>query len=273
MSAQQRRWRPAWLLGAVIAALSSWAWAQSDDDTFAEYREMFGDDNPADFVVEDGEALWQEVRGPKNASLEGCDLGLGAGVVEGAYAQLPRYFEDTGRVMDLAGRIAHCMVDLQGVDGAELAARPYAGRGEQQTDLELLVTYVAAQSKGMPMQVPQARPEEKQSFELGQQMFAFRGGPYDFGCSTCHRETGKRIRLQALPDLTKPEGAQAAYTNWPAYRISEGLVRTMDWRMRDCARQQRLPELQLGSDISVALQTYLGVMAEGGEVMVPGLKR
>jgi sulfur-oxidizing protein SoxA len=110
-------------------------------------------------------------------------------------------------------------------------------------------------------------------FEMGKQMFAYRAGPYDFGCSTCHRQTGKRIRLQALPDLTTAEGAKFTYSSWPGYRISEGTVRTMDWRMADCARQQRLPELILGSDISVALISYMAVMANGAELNVPGLKR
>ena len=62
-------------------------------------NEMGG--NPADFNIDDGKKLWSEKAGPKHASLERCDLGLGPGVVKGAYAQLPRYFADTGRVQDL----------------------------------------------------------------------------------------------------------------------------------------------------------------------------
>jgi sulfur-oxidizing protein SoxA len=42
-------------------------------------------------------------------------------------------------------------------------------------------------------------------------MFYVRGGPYDFGCVTCHGQGGKRIRLQDLPNLTKLEGAQKAF--------------------------------------------------------------
>lgn len=265
-----------WLRRGTMAALMSLSFAataQEGEDMFAEYREMFGDDNPATFVVEDGEALWAEARGPKNASLEQCDLGLGAGVVDGAYAQLPRYFADTDRVMDLASRLVHCMVTLQGFSADELTAHPYSAGGGDQTDLEKLEAYVASKSSGMTLQVPQTHPKEKAMFEMGKQMFAYRAGPYDFGCSTCHRQTGKRIRLQALPDLTTAEGAKFTYSSWPAYRISEGTVRTMDWRMADCARQQRLPELILGSDISVALISYMAVMANGAELNVPGLKR
>ena len=63
-----------------------------------------------------GEALWKEKRGPKGASLEKCDLGKGPGKVEGAFAELPRYFGDADRVMDLESRIVWCMETLQGFD-------------------------------------------------------------------------------------------------------------------------------------------------------------
>ena len=47
----------------------------------------------------------------------------------------------------------------------------------------------------------------------------------------------------------------------------------MGWRMRDCFRQQRMPELIMGSEASVALQTYLAVNAAGAAMAAPGLKR
>ena len=79
-------------------ALLSWAssaWAQSDTlDAINRYREQLQEGNPAELVSARGEEPWKTKRGPKNQSLESCDLGLGAGVVKGAYARLPRYFAD-----------------------------------------------------------------------------------------------------------------------------------------------------------------------------------
>ena len=78
-----------------------------DDATEQElekYRQMLKADpwsNPGLLDADRGEALWKEKRGPKNASLEQCDLGKGPGKVEGAFAELPRYFKDADRVMDL----------------------------------------------------------------------------------------------------------------------------------------------------------------------------
>ena len=77
---------------AVLAAGAALgAWAQSSPEAeIAKYREALAAGNPADLWEARGEALWQQKRGPKNASLEACDIGKGPGVVKGAYAALPR---------------------------------------------------------------------------------------------------------------------------------------------------------------------------------------
>lgn len=247
--------------------------AQDDDNIFAQYREMFGDDNPAELVDIQGEELWYAARGPNKVSLEACDLGLGPGVIEGAYAQLPKYFEDVDRVMDAESRLVHCMVTIQGFDRAALMATPFAERGQEATDIEALTTYVAGQSSEMPVAVSQVHAKEKLSYKIGKQLFNYRAGPYDFSCATCHSQPGKRIRLQALPNLSEAQGARASFTVWPAYRISQGAVRTIGWRMQDCARQQRLPQMVYGSDAMISLITYMGVEAGGAEMAAPGLKR
>jgi hypothetical protein len=104
-------------------------------------------------------ALWAEKRGPKNASLEQCDLGLGPGKLEGAYAQLPRYFKDTGKVMDVESRLVHCMVTLQGFKQEEVTRQWFSKPGKE-SDIEALVTFIGAKSNGKPINVPAAHPEE-----------------------------------------------------------------------------------------------------------------
>ena len=42
---------------------------------------------------------------PEKCLARTCDFGLGPGKLEGAYAQLPRYFKDTGKVMDVEARL------------------------------------------------------------------------------------------------------------------------------------------------------------------------
>ena len=57
----------------------------STADGIAQYRALLADGNPAELWEAKGEALWAQKRGPKNASLEACDLGKGPGVVKGAF--------------------------------------------------------------------------------------------------------------------------------------------------------------------------------------------
>lgn len=266
--------RAAALCGMVMLGASTLSTASADEkNIFAEYREMFGDDNPAELVEMQGEELWTTPRGTKQVALSTCDLGLGAGVVKGAYAQLPRYFADAGRVMDLETRLLWCMETVQGRDVSALRKAPYSRQGTPQTEVEALVTYVAGQARGAQIAVPQAHPKEVEAYRSGAELFNYRAGPHDFSCATCHSQSGKRIRLQTLPQLNRPEGARDAFAAWPAYRISEGAVRTMEWRLADCFRQQRFPGLQYGSQVAIDLTTYLGVQANGAVLAAPGLKR
>ena len=92
------------LLALVALALAPWALAQGTSEEIAKYRAALQEGNPAELWEIRGADLWRQKRGPKQVSLEGCDLGLGTGIVKGAYAQMPRYFADADRVMDLETR-------------------------------------------------------------------------------------------------------------------------------------------------------------------------
>ncbi|HWS73565.1 MAG TPA: sulfur oxidation c-type cytochrome SoxA [Quisquiliibacterium sp.] len=261
------------MAAALLAPLAAGAQQDQTMKEIERYREMLQDGNPAELMVAKGEDLWKQKRGPKNASLEGCDLGKGPGVVKGAYAELPRHFADTGEVMDFESRLVHCMVTLQGFDREKVIARPFSGAGQPATELESLTAYVVEESRGTTIAVPQRHAREVEAFKRGEKMFFFRGGPYDFSCATCHAVDGQRIRLQELPNLTKKEPAQRAFATWPAYRVSQGALRTMQWRMNDCFRQQRFPELKYTSRASIDLITFLGVNANGGKMDSPAIKR
>ena len=258
------------LAGAPPAGAQS-APAKSTADGIAEYRKMLEDGNPAELFELKGESLWKEARGPKKASLEGCDLGQGKGVVKGAFVTLPRYFADTGRVQDLESRLLSCMETLQGFSAAEIAKTDF-GKGEQKT-LEALVAWISAESRGLKMNLPSAHPEEQRMYELGKRAFFYRGGPYDFACATCHGAEGQRIRLQDLPDLRKNPGDGVGFAAWPAYRVSAGQLWGMQRRLNDCFRQQRFPYPGFGSEVTIALASYMGLNAKGAESIAPAIKR
>jgi hypothetical protein len=260
------------LAALALAGLAGGVAAQkSTTQAIEEYRAMLADGNPAELFEMKGEELWKKKRGPKNASLEACDLGKGPGVVNGAFVELPRYFPDTGKVQDLETRLVSCMVQLQGFDAAEIAKTPF-GKGEM-ANVTALATYVATHSKGMAFNLPQAHPMERTYYEAGKRLFFMRGGTHDFACASCHGEDGKRIRLQDLPNLTKNPGDGVGFAAWPAYRVSNGQMWGMQLRLNDCYRQQRFPYPEFGSDALTALSTYMGVNSRGAKSSAPAIKR
>lgn len=262
-------------MSAALLSPSAISQGSSGDATIKEiekYRQALGDGNPAELWEARGEGIWKTKRGPKNASLEQCDLGVGPGKVKGAYAGLPKYFDDTDKVEDLESRLVTCMVMLQGFSYEAAKKNPF-GNPDRKSDMEALVAFVTAESKGMKMNVNVSHPKEKEAYEIGKKMFFHRGGPHDFACATCHGADNQRIRLQDLPNLTKPEPAQRAYTSWPAYRVSQGELRSFQWRLNDCFRQQRFPEIEFVSQGSIALATYLAKNANGGVLAAPAIKR
>ena len=108
---------------------------------------------------------------------------------------------------------------------------------------------------------------------IGKELFFRRSGPLDFACATCHSQNGRRIRLQELPNFLDRKNAQASMITWPAYRVSEGAVWTLERRVTDCFRQMRWPQPEYLSEAIVALEVYLRKQADGGIMDAPGIKR
>lgn len=258
-------------VSAAIALTSPVASAADDELNFDAYREMLADGNPAELYEMEGEELWRTARGPKNATLEQCDLGLGPGVVEGAAAQLPRYFADTDKVQDLESRLMHCMETQQGIPSAEIVNGQFL-KGER-GKLAALVAYVVTQSKGKPVAVDLSNPKMKAMYDMGERVFYYRTGAMDFACSSCHSQDGKRIRATLLPNITKPEGAAEGWSSWPAYRVSNSQFWTMQHRLWDCFRQQRTAEPVFASDVTIALSVFMAGKGNGAEARWPGVKR
>ena len=191
------------LLAATLALLASaalQAQTKSTAEGIAEYRKMLEDGNPAELFEAKGENLWKTPRGPKNASLQQCNLGLGPGVVKGAWVQLPRFFADTGRVQDLESRLLSCMETLQGFNAAEIAKTGF-DKGEQAT-LAALAAYVSAESRGLKMALPQGHAEERRFYELGQTASAS-------ACRTCPTSPRTPAMASALR-RGRPTGCPAA---------------------------------------------------------------
>jgi sulfur-oxidizing protein SoxA len=259
-------------LAVVLFVFSISAFAQDTKKEIQKYQQMIAEGSPVELFELGGEELWKKPQGPRNASLEQCDLGMGPGVVKGAYARLPRYFKDADRIMDLESRLLHCMETLQGRSRKEATQRVF-GTAEQPSEMEYLSAYIAGQSRGMKMAPGMTHPKEKEAFALGEKLFFHRAGPWDFSCASCHGEEGKRIRMQDLPVLYKPAAARPIVATWPAYRVSNSQFKTMQWRLNDCYRQMRMPEPIYASEVTVALTAFLTATGKGEPYRGPGTKR
>lgn len=263
---------------AVAAAGCALAWGNAlsqgaADDPLAVGRRMLAEDNPGELWIDQGKQLFSEKRGPKNASLEQCDFGLGPGKLEGVTTHLPRYFRDTDKVQDLESRLLTCMVQLQGFNRDELVKRAISAPASGGSDVEALAMFITSRSNGMKMNVSLSHPKEQKMYKAGEYLFYRRSGQTDFGCVQCHGAASKRIRLQDLVHMTDKKQLQEVVATWPAYRGAHSTVRTMQWRLYDCFWQMRLPELRYVSDTSIALTTYLHYEGNGAVIKVPGFKR
>jgi sulfur-oxidizing protein SoxA len=259
------------VIGSAALALAL-APAFAQQSPYAEYQRMATESAPVELFELMGEEAWKKKQGPKNVSLEQCDLGQGPGVLKGAYAALPRHFQDTDRVMDLETRLLHCMTTLQGRSREEATKRVF-GNADNPSEMEVLSAYISGHSHGMPLRPGTSHPKERAAYQLGQKLFFHRAGPWDFSCASCHGEEGKRIRMSELPVLYKPQHTRPLIATWPAYRVSTSQFKTLQWRMNDCYRQMRMPEPIFTSDATVALITFMTVTAEGVPYRGPAIKR
>lgn len=264
------------IAAASLACLAAWGTAAAQEkpgEGLSVGRQMLAEDNPGELWIETGRKLFREPRGPRNVSLEQCDFGMGAGKLEGAAAQLPRYFADVDKVQDLESRLLHCMVQLQGFQREDVVKRAVSPAGSNGSDVEALALYITSRSNGMKMNPPLSHAKEREAYKAGEYLFFRRSGQTDFGCVQCHGEANKRIRLQDLLHMTDKKGAQEVASTWPAYRGGHYVIRTMQWRLYDCFWQMRLPELKYESDTSIALTTFLHYQGNGAVIRVPGFKR
>jgi len=241
---------------------------QTDSDYLTQSPQnlMMMQDNPAYFVVDDGKDLFQTKRGPNDKTLQQCDFGKGPGVLEGAYVELPKYFEDTGRVMDLESRLVYCMKTIQGFssDAPEMKNR---------ADIRALMAYVAAQSNGYAWAPSQSHPMERAMRNAGEEMFYRQSGKLDFSCATCHTETGQRIRASVLPNINNPKEWTKAIS-WPALRVGKSSnIRSPYQRLRGCYWQMRKGRINRQSDAAIAMFSFWKDAARGEPAILPDLKR
>jgi L-cysteine S-thiosulfotransferase len=218
-----------------------------------ENRAMQDDSNlnPALFWVMDGHKLWKEKTGNKNVSCASCHGDSGQKMA-GVAAQFPKI--QKGKLQTLEGQINQCRTSRQ-----EAPALAYENK-----ELLALTTFVATQSKGLPIAV-QETPQNKKDLQLGRQFFNERMGQLNLSCAQCHQD---RAGLKLGGSLI-PQGHPTAY---PIYRIEWQTMGSLQRRLRNCMSGVRAQQFEYGSQEMAQLELFLMWRARGMPLETPGVR-
>ncbi len=224
------------------------------EDMGASTQAMQKDDalNPGMLWVKDGEALWKQPTGAGNKACIGCHSTPDS--MRGVSARYPAFDTRLGRPITLSQRINQCRQHHQ-------QAAPL--RPESQ-DLLSLESYVALQSRGLPLSPPDdARLEPFR--QRGQQLFAQRMGQLNLSCAQCHDGlAGRRLASSVLPE--------AHPTAYPVYRLEWQSMGSLQRRLRGCMSGVRAEPFAYGAQELVELELYLNARAKGMAMETPGVR-
>ncbi len=210
--------------------------------------------NPGMLWVDVGAKHWAEVPGGGGKSCEGCHANATQSMA-GVSARYPRIDASTGGLRNLELQINHCRTTRQ--------SRP--ALAYESNELLSLTAYVAAQSRGRPINVTidgPARPH----FEAGRTFFMSRQGQLNVSCSQCHDDNvGRRLRGDTI--------TPGHPTGFPIYRLEWQSVGSLHRRLRACSLGVRAEVLDFASPEYLALELYLAARAQGMTIETPAIRR
>jgi L-cysteine S-thiosulfotransferase len=257
-----RRRLPVWLATAVIA-LSHHAAAGdiSLDERRSGYwfmapetRAMQDDDaaNPGMLAVLDGEVLWNRAAGGAAKSCADCHGQ--ATSIQGVAARYPAFDPASDRPIDLEQRINACRQHHQ-----QAPPLPY-----ESPDLLALTAFVAHQSKGVPISVPDDR-RMRPFIAAGRAIFERRQGQLNLSCAECHEDNwGKHLGGAVIP--------QAHPAGYPLYRLEWQSVGSLRRRLRNCLTGMRAEPYPDDAPEIVNLELFLAWRARGLAVENPAVR-
>jgi len=245
-------------LGAASAALAEIPADQRKSGAefmSAQTRAMQNDDatNPAMLSVLDGESRWSAKAGAAAKSCADCH-GPAETSMKGVAARYPAFDAESGRPIDLAGRINSCVETRQ-------QAQPLK---PESPGLLALTAYVALQSRGMPVAPPS--DERLASFRArGEELWRQRFGQLNFSCAQCHDDNwGRKLGSAPIP--------QAHPNAYPIYRLDWQGMGSLQRRLRNCMSGVRANAYPYGAPEFVDLELYLMQRAAGMPMETPGVR-
>ena len=222
----------------------------------ADLRSLQNDDfaNPGMLWIERGAKLWSEPAGAKKQSCASCHEDAKTSM-RGVAAGYPRMDAESGRLLDLEGRINLCRTRRMG-------AEPFKYESEE---LLAITAYVARQSLGMPLAVS-IDGAARAHFDAGEIYYRQRRGQMNLSCAHCHEANwGKRLLSETI--------SQGHPNGYPAYRMEWQTMGSLERRLRACLSGIRAEMLPYGSPEYLDLELYLAWRAQGLPIETPGVRR
>lgn len=217
--------------------------AMQDDDT----------SNPGMLGALDGESLWNRKAGSADKSCADCH-GDAKSSMYGVAARYPAFDKALGRPVNLEQRINLCRARHQ--DATPL---PY-----ERHDLLALATFVAEQSRGMPI-APDASPELAPFAAKGRDFFMHRQGQLNLACANCHDDNWDKHLAGSAVTQGMPNG-------YPIYRLEWQSLGSLQRRLRNCITGMRAENYNFGAPELVELELYLMTRARGMPIETPAVR-
>ncbi len=243
-----------------VVAIAALAWADDSRRSGFDYmspatQAMQRDDvqNPGMLWVQDGETVWNMKIGVRDKSCASCH-GDATVSMRGVAARYPAYDARERMPLTLAQRIVICRQRNQWA----LAPPP------ESRELLSLESYVALQSRGMPI-APPDDPRLEPFRERGRQWFEERMGQLNFACVQCHADNaGQRLGGSVIP--------QAHPTGYPIYRLEWQGMGSLQRRLRNCMSGVRAEPFAFDSIEMTELELYLAQRAAGMHIETPAVR-
>jgi len=243
------------VLAAVSAGEIPESERRSDYHLMSPQTRAMQDDetaNPGTLWVLDGEALWEQKAGSAQRSCADCHQDARQSM-KGVAARYPAFDAARGRPVDLEQRINICRAEKQ--KAPELAP--------ESKELVALTTYVATQSRGMPIAI--ATEGMEKFIAAGRELFERRSGQLNLSCSQCHDDNWGRLLAGNVVPQAHPVG-------YPLYRLEWQGVGSLQRRLRNCMIGLRAEPYAYGSPENVALELYLMYRARGLPMETPAVR-
>lgn len=242
-------------VGTVTGQVANPTLRSGFDFMGASTQAMQKDDalNPGMLWVKDGEALWNKPAGASTKACASCHGEAKAGM-RGVAARYPAFDDELKRPIALSQRINQCRQTNQQAE----ALRP---EGDELLALE---TYVAHQSRGLPVAPPSDTrliPFRRQ----GEQRFNQQMGQLGLSCAQCHDDNaGKRLGGSVIP--------QGHANGYPLYRLEWQALGSLQRRLRNCMTGVRAEPFAFGALELVELELFLAVRAQGMPLETPAVR-